>query len=145
MAGAAPSGTVTFLFTAIHDSTRLWDESPADMAAAVQIHDAILRKAIDRHDGYVFSSGGDGFAAAFATPAGAATAAIESQRELGADSNVRFTVRMGLHTGEAFERDRNYLGSEVNRAARLMALGHGGQILVSDTTAVMLRSRLMLR
>ena len=136
---------MTFLFTDIQDSTRLWDESPADMAAAVQIHDAILRNAIDRHDGYVFARGGDGFAAAFATPAGAATAAIESQRELGADPNVRFTVRMGLHTGEAVERDRSYVGSEVNRTARLMALGHGGQILVSDTTAVMLRSRLTLR
>ena len=142
---AAPSGTVTFLFTDIEDSTRLWEESPADMAVAVQIHDAILRAAIDRHDGYVFASGADGFAAAFATPARAATAAIESQRELRADPSVRFTVRMGLHTGEAVERDRSYLGSEVNRAARLMALGHGGQILVSDTTAVMLRGRLTLR
>ena len=64
---------------------------------------------------------------------------------MGADPNVRFTVRMGLHTGEAVERDRNYVGSEVNRAARVMALGHGGQILVSDTTAVMLRGRLTLR
>ena len=90
-------------------------------------------------------TGGDGFAAAFATPAGAATAAIESQLELGADPNVQFAVRMGVHTGEAVERDRNYFGSEVNRTARLMALGHGGQILVSDTTASMLRSRLTLR
>ena len=145
VAVAAPSGTVTFLFTDIQDSTRLWDESPADMAAAVQIHDAILRNAIDRHEGYVFATGGDGFAAAFATPAGAATAAIESQLELGADPNVQFAVRMGVHTGEAVERDRNYFGSEVNRTARLMALGHGGQILVSDTTASMLRSRLTLR
>ena len=145
VAVAAPSGTVTFLFTDIQDSTRLWDESPADMAAAVPIHDAILRNAIDRHDGYAFARAGDGFAAAFATPAGAATAAIESQLELGADPNVRFTVRMGLHTGEAVERDRTYVGSEVNRAARVMALGHGGQILVSDTTAVMLRGRLTLR
>ena len=145
VAVAAPSGTVTFLFTDIQDSTRLWDESPAEMAAAVQIHDAILRNAIGRHEGYVFATGGDGFAAAFATPAGAATAAIESQLELGADPNVQFAVRMGVHTGEAVERDRNYFGSEVNRTARLMALGHGGQILVSDTTASMLRSRLTLR
>ena len=145
VAVAAPTGTVTFLFTDIQDSTRLWDESPADMAAALQIHDAILRNAIDRHEGYVFAAGGDGFAAAFATPAGAATAAIESQRELTADPNVGFTVRMSLHTGEAVERDRNYFGSEVNRAARLMALGHGGQILVSEATAGMVRSRLTLR
>jgi predicted ATPase/class 3 adenylate cyclase/DNA-binding CsgD family transcriptional regulator len=145
VAVAAPSGTVTFLFTDIQDSTRLWEESPADMAAAVQIHDAIVRNAIDRHGGYVFATGGDGFAAAFATPAGAVAAAIESQRELGADPNVRFSVRMGVNTGEAVERDRSYVGSEVNRTARLMALGHGGQILASDTTAVMLRSRLTLR
>jgi predicted ATPase/class 3 adenylate cyclase len=145
VAVAAPSGTVTFLFTDIEDSTRLWDESPTDMAFAVQLHDVIVRKAIDRHGGYVFATGGDGFGAAFATPAGAASAAIESQRELGADPDVRFTVRMGLHTGEAVERDRSYFGSEVNRTARVMALGHGGQILVSDAAAVMLRNRLTLR
>jgi predicted ATPase/class 3 adenylate cyclase/DNA-binding CsgD family transcriptional regulator len=145
VAGAAPSGTVTFFFTDVQDSARLWDESPAEMAAAVQIHDAIVYNAIERHGGYVFARRGDGFAAAFATPAGAAAAAIESDRELLADRNVPFTVRMGLHTGEAVERDRNYVGSEVNRTARLMALGHGGQILASDATAVMLRSRVRLR
>jgi len=136
---------VTFLFTDIEDSARLWDESPAEMAAAVQVHDAILRNAIDRHEGYLFATGGDGFAAAFATPAGAVAAALEAQRELGADLELRLTVRMGLHTGEAVERGHSYFGSEVNRTARLMALGHGGQILVSDTTAALLRSRLTLR
>jgi predicted ATPase/class 3 adenylate cyclase/DNA-binding CsgD family transcriptional regulator len=145
VAVAPPSGTVTFLFTDVQDSTRLWDESAADMAGAVQVHDAILREAIDRHGGYVFSADGDRFAAAFATPAGAVAAAIDGQRELEADPIVRFTVRMGLHTGEAVERGRNYVGSEVSRTARLMALGHGGQILVSDTTAVLLRDRLTLR
>src|SRR3954470_12626423 len=105
MAGAAPSGTVTFLFTDVQDSTRLWDESPVDMAAAVQIHDAILRNAIDRHGGYVFATGGDGFSAALPPPPGPAAAAIESQRELRADPDVPFAVRMGVHTGEAVERD----------------------------------------
>ena len=145
MAAAAPSGTVTFLFSGIQDSTRLWDESPVDMAAAVQIHDSILRNVIDRHEGYVFATDGDGFGAAFATPASAAGAAVESQRELGAEPNLRLAVRMGLHTGEAVERGGSYSGSEVNRAARLMALGHGGQILVSDATAALLRNRLTFR
>ena len=136
---------MTFLFSGIQDSTRLWDESPVDMAAAVQIHDSILRNVIDRHEGYVFATDGDGFGAAFATPASAAGAAVESQRELGAEPNLRLAVRMGLHTGEAVERGGSYSGSEVNRAARLMALGHGGQILVSDATAALLRNRLTFR
>jgi len=136
---------VTFLFSGIQDSTRLWDESPVDMAAAVQIHDSILRNVIDRHEGFVFATDGDGFGAAFATPASAAGAAVEAQRELGAEPNLRLAVRMGLHTGEAVERGGSYSGSEVNRAARLMALGHGGQILVSDATAALLRNRLTFR
>ena len=114
-----PSGTVTFLFTDIEDSTRLWEEAPTDMADALRVHDAIVRGAIERHGGYVFGTGGDGFCAAFSTAADAAAAAIESQEQLRDDATVSFAVRMGLHTGEAIERDRNYFGSEVNRAARL--------------------------
>ena len=136
-----PGGTVTFLFTDIEDSTRRWDEDPSDMADALRVHDAILRGAIERHGGYVFGTGGDGFCAAFSTAADAAAAAVESQEELRDDSTVDFAVRMGLHTGEAIERDRNYFGSEVNRAARLMSIAHGGQVLVSDATEVLLRDR----
>ena len=145
MVVAPPSGTVTFLVTAIEDAARLWNESPLDMTAAIQVHDGIVRGAIDRHGGYVFDTGGDGFAAAFSTPARAATAAIESQRALGADSAVPFKVRMALHTGEAVERDRGYGGTERSRAGRLATLGHGGQILVSDTAEVLLRGRVTLR
>src|SRR3954471_13662319 len=145
MAGAPPSGTVTFLFTDIQDSARLWDESPVEMAGALHVHDALVRGAIERHDGYVFANGGDGFCAAFPTAAGAAAAAIESQRELREDDSIAFAVRMGLHTGEALERDRSYFGTEVNRAARLMALAHGGQILVSDAAEVLMRDRLTMR
>ena len=141
MARALPGGTVTFLFTDIEDSTRLWEEDPSDMADALRVHDAILRGAIERHAGYVFGTGGDGFCAAFSTAADAAAAAVESQEELRDDSTVDFAVRMGLHTGEAIERDRNYFGSEVNRAARLMSIAHGGQVLVSDATEVLLRDR----
>jgi class 3 adenylate cyclase len=136
---------VTFLFTDIEDSTRLWESAPADMAAALQVHDAIVRAVIERHDGYVFATGGDGFCAAFSKAAHAVAAAVESQRELSADAAIPFAVRMGLHTGEAIERDRNYLGTEVNRAARLMALGHGGQVLVSESVEVLVRSRVALR
>ncbi len=80
-----PSGTVTFLFTDIEDSTRLWESAPVDMATAVQAHDVIVRSAIERHGGYVFATGGDGFCAAFSSAVDAVTAAIESQRELGGD------------------------------------------------------------
>jgi predicted ATPase/class 3 adenylate cyclase/DNA-binding CsgD family transcriptional regulator len=145
MARGVPGGTVTFLFTDIEDSTRLWEEAPSDMADALRVHDAIVRGTIEQHGGYVFGTGGDGFCAAFATAAGAATAAIESQAQLRDDTLVNFAVRMGLHTGEAIERDRNYFGTEVNRAARLMSLAHGGQVLVSDATEVLLRDRVGLR
>ena len=130
---------MTFLFSDIANSTRLWEESPAEMATAVRAHDVIVRGAIERHGGYVFATGGDGFCAAFATAANAAAAAVESQRELTDDAAVPFSVRMGLHTGEAVERDSNYFGTEVNRAARVMALGHGGQVLVSQTTEALVR------
>jgi predicted ATPase/DNA-binding CsgD family transcriptional regulator len=136
---------VTFLFTDIEDSTRLWEEAPTDMADALRVHDTIVRGTIERHNGYVFGIGGDGFCAAFSTPADAAAAAIESQEQLRDDNVVTFKVRMGMHTGEAVERDRNYFGSEVNRAARLMALAHGGQVLVSDATEVLLRNTVAVR
>jgi predicted ATPase/class 3 adenylate cyclase/DNA-binding CsgD family transcriptional regulator len=140
-----PSGTVTFLFTDIEDSTRLWESAPADMTTAVQAHDVIVRSAIERHGGYVFATGGNGFCAAFSSALDAVTAAIESQRELGGDDAIPFTVRMALHTGESNERARNYHGTEATRAARLMALAHGGQVLVSDAAKVLVHNRVALR
>jgi predicted ATPase/class 3 adenylate cyclase/DNA-binding CsgD family transcriptional regulator len=140
-----PSGTVTFLLTDIEDSTRLWESTPADMTVAMQAHDVIVRSAIERHGGYVFATGGDGFGAAFSSAVDAVSAAVEAQLELRGDRTIPFAVRMGLHTGEAIERDNNYYGTEVNRVARLMALGHGGQILVSDTVEVLVHSRVVLR
>src|SRR5277367_1884633 len=100
-----PRGTVTFLFTEVEDSTRLWEEAPTDMADALRVHDAIVRGTIERHDGYVFGIGGNGFCAAFSTVADAAAAAIESQEQVRDDSAINFLVRMALHTGEAIERD----------------------------------------
>jgi predicted ATPase/class 3 adenylate cyclase/DNA-binding CsgD family transcriptional regulator len=140
-----PSGTVTFLFTDIDDSTRLWESMPADMAAAMHVHDGILRSAVERHGGHVFATEGDGFRVAFSSAVDAVTAAIESQRELGVADAIPFAVRMALHTGEASGREQNYFGTEVNRAARLMALAHGGQVLVTDTTEVLVRGRVALR
>jgi predicted ATPase/class 3 adenylate cyclase/DNA-binding CsgD family transcriptional regulator len=141
-----PAGTVTFLVTDIEGSARLWEDAPAALASAVETHDGVVRGTIERHGGYVFAAGGDGFAAAFSTAADAADAAVEIQQHLLAEPDtVPFGVRIGLHTGEATQRDRNYVGAEVNRAARLTAAAHGGQILVSDTTKAMLQGRVTLR
>jgi class 3 adenylate cyclase len=128
-----PTGTVTFLFTDIEGSTRLWEERPDEMRSALAAHDILLRTAIEAHDGYVFSTGGDGFGVAFQRAADAVDAATEAQAELADHELIR--VRMGLHTGEVQERDGNYFGPAVNRAARIMTAGHGGQVLVSAATA----------
>jgi predicted ATPase/class 3 adenylate cyclase/DNA-binding CsgD family transcriptional regulator len=140
-----PSGTVTFLFTGVEDQARLWEQAPEDMAAALPAHDAMVRAAIERNDGYVFGSGPDGFSAAFSSPADAAAAAAQAQRELASADSIPFAVGMAIHTGEADGRDGNYAGADSNRAGRLLALAHGGQVLVSDTAEVLLRSRVTLR
>ena len=135
---SVPSGTVTFLFTDIEGSTRLWQADETAMRSALTRHDELLRHAVAAHDGIVFSSMGDGIAAAFSTASAAMAAALAAQRMMGAEawptvSPIR--VRMGLHTGEAELRDGDYFGTAVNRAARLMAVGHGGQVLCSSQTA----------
>jgi predicted ATPase/class 3 adenylate cyclase/DNA-binding CsgD family transcriptional regulator len=145
MPRTAPEGTVTLLFTDIEDAARLWADAPEDTADAVQAHDAIVRSAIERHDGYLLAVGNDGFRAAFSTAASAAAAAIDAQRLLTEDDRITVAARMGLHTGEVVRREQTYLGSDVNRAARLVALAHGGQILVSETTEILLRRAVALR
>ena len=132
-----PLGTVTFMFTDVEDSTRLWESHPTDMGAALARHDAILRAVVAEHHGHVFTTAGDSFAVAFARAHDAVNAAVKIQRRLAdepspAQSPIR--VRMGLHTGEAQERDGDYFGSAVNRAARVMALAAGDQILVTAAT-----------
>ena len=134
--GDTPTGTVTFLFTDIEGSTRLWEERPDEMRAALAVHDALVRAAIDEHSGYVFSTGGDGFAAAFSRAHDAIGAARKAQSALADRPLLR--VRMGIHTGEVQERDGDYFGPPVNRAARIMAAAHGGQVLVSSATAELL-------
>lgn len=130
-----PSGTVTFLFTDIEGSTRLWQDHPAEMQAALERHDEILRSVIDKRGGHVFSSAGDGLGVAFASAADAVAAAEDAQDLLRSESwpnPTQVWVRMGLHMGDAQERDGGYFGLEVNKAARIMAAGHGGQVLASS-------------
>jgi predicted ATPase len=127
-----PSGVVTFLFTDIEGSTRRWEADADEMRAALLVHDEVLRTAIEKHDGFLFSHTGDGVVAAFASPRSAVDAAVAAQREL------ELPVRMGMATGEAELRDGDYFGAVLNRAARVMAAGHGGQILVADSTAGLL-------
>ena len=139
--GVLPSGTVTFLFTDIEGSTRLWEQSADVMGVALALHDDLLRAAIDANGGVVFATGGDGVAAAFSRSGDAVGAAIDAQRALqGAlwPDGVGLRVRMGVHTGEAEERDGDYFGPPVNRAARLMSATHGGQVVVSEATASVL-------
>src|SRR3982074_1892329 len=102
------------------------------MRAALLAHDEVLRTAIEAHEGCLFSHTGDGVVAAFASPKSAVDAGIAAQRAL------ELPVRMGIATGEAELRDDDYFGTVLNRAARGMAAGHGGQILVADSTAVLL-------
>jgi predicted ATPase/class 3 adenylate cyclase len=129
---------VTFVFTDIEGSTRLWDTAPQAMRVALETHDEVLRAAIEKRGGFVFSTGGDGFAAAFSRAGDAAQAAVDAQSALTSltwPKGAELRVRMGVHTGEVDERDGDYFGAEVNRAARLMAIAHGGQVLCSDVTA----------
>jgi predicted ATPase/class 3 adenylate cyclase len=144
---AGPSGTVTFLFTDIEGSTRLWESEPAAMQAGLARHDAILRAAIDDQDGYVFSTSGDGLAAAFQAASAAVAAALGAQDLLLQEewpTSRPLKVRMGLHTGEAQWRDGDYFGPALNRAARLMAAGHGGQVLCSAATAGVVEGQVSL-
>jgi predicted ATPase/DNA-binding CsgD family transcriptional regulator len=138
---------VTFLFTDVEGSTRLWEGAPAAMRAALVRHDEILRAAFEAHSGYVFSTAGDGFAAAFARAGDALEAARELQRNLSAEvwpAGAALRVRAGLHTGEVEERGGDYFGPAVNRAARLMAAGHGAQVLCSEATAVLVDGEFLL-
>jgi predicted ATPase len=132
MTGAAPSGVVTFLFTDVEGSTRRWEADADAMRVALATHDEVLRSAIEAHGGFLFKHTGDGVCAAFASPKSAVDAAIAAQRKL------ELPVRMGIATGEAEVRGADYFGTVLNRAARVMASGHGGQILLADSTAVLL-------
>lgn len=128
-----PSGMVTFLFTDIEGSTNLWEQHPQAMDAALKRHDALMHQAMEAFNGYVFKTVGDAFCVAFASTTDALQAAVQAQKSLYQEvwETVPIKVRMGLHTGEANERNGDYFGPPLNRTARLMGIGHGGQVLVS--------------
>jgi predicted ATPase/class 3 adenylate cyclase len=130
-----PSGTVTFLFSDVVGSTRLWAADSDAMSAALRIHEQILNESIAKFHGYIFSTAGDSFAAAFARASAAVDCAEVIQRSLAEvdwGTWPVLSVRIGLHQGEAEERDDNYFGPVVNQTARVMAVAHGGQTLLTD-------------
>ncbi|MBI3970835.1 MAG: adenylate/guanylate cyclase domain-containing protein [Chloroflexi bacterium] len=144
-----PSGTVTFFFTDIEGSTKLWEQLPEAMHRALALHDRLLVETIEAHGGAVFKTVGDAVYAAFATAPAALAAVLAAQRALdherwetilGPDRHIR--VRMALHTGTAHERGGDYFGPSLNRVARLLAAGHGGQVLLSLTTEELVRDGL---
>lgn len=126
-----PTGTVTFLITDIEQSTRRWEEQPDVMRKALAQHDATLGMAIEDNGGWLFKHTGDGVIAAFASARPAIDAAITAQRQLD------LPVRMAICTGETELRGDDYFGATLNRAARTMAAGHGGQVLVTASTATL--------
>jgi predicted ATPase/class 3 adenylate cyclase len=132
-----PGGTITFLCTDIAGSSQLWEQHPEAMRLALARHDTILRETIAAHEGIVFKSGGDGVYAAFRRVPDALAAAVAAQQALLAEpwgETGPLHVRMALHMGVAEERDGDYFGPPLNRAARLLAAGHGDQILLSRAT-----------
>jgi predicted ATPase/class 3 adenylate cyclase len=141
-----PTGTVTFLFTDIEGSTKLWEKSPRSMQIALTRHDALLWEAIEGHGGFVFKTVGDAFCAVFPTALGALKSALAAQRglfsEAWGDEIGALRARMALHTGTTHERDGDYFGPPVNRVARLLSAGHGGQILLSSSTQELVRDHL---
>ncbi|MDT5244104.1 MAG: hypothetical protein QOD36_1480, partial [Mycobacterium sp.] len=127
-----PAGVVTFLFTDIEGSTRRWEADPDVMQVALEAHNKVLREAVESHDGTVFNYTGDGMCAVFASPRSAVDAAVDAQRAL------ELPVRMGIATGEAELRGGDYFGTVLNRTARVMSAGHGGQVLLDGATAGLL-------
>ncbi|HKU87732.1 MAG TPA: adenylate/guanylate cyclase domain-containing protein [Casimicrobiaceae bacterium] len=132
------STTLTFLFTDIEGSTAMWEEQPEQMAQAMSRHDALLRDCVQRHDGRIVKTTGDGIYAVFEKPAHGLAAVLDIQLALldpATTAGIALRVRCGLHAGLVQARDNDYFGSTVNRAARIMNAAHGGQILVSQALA----------
>ncbi|MDQ6931547.1 MAG: hypothetical protein M3160_00060 [Candidatus Eremiobacteraeota bacterium] len=143
--GPVPSGTVTFLFSDIEGSTQRWERNRAAMQDAVRTHDAIMRAEIAKHGGYVFKTVGDAFCAAFRAAPDALASSLGCQRAITSEnfSAVEgLRIRIALHTGHTDERDGDYFGPALNRVARLMSIGHGGQVLLSDATRALVQDDL---
>ena len=137
-----PTGNVTFLFTDIEGSTRLWEADRVGMAQVLARHDVLLRATIEDHGGQVFKTVGDGFCAAFDTADGAVSAAVAIQGAVAAEdwrAPAALRVRCALHTGLAEQRDRDYFGPTLNRLARLLAHAVGGETLLTAATFEIVR------
>ena len=139
-----PTGTVTFLFTDVERSTHLWERHPDDMRRALARHDALIESVVGRYGGALVKPRGEGDShfAVFARAADAVSAAAAIQRALHAEAwpaETPLRVRVALHTGEADLREGDYYGGAVNRCARLRAAAHGGQALLTELTAGLVR------
>ncbi len=135
-----PTGTVTFLFTDIEGSTKLFHELGEGYREMQRDHQRLMREAIASGGGHEVRTEGDSFFVAFPSAEGAVAAAVTAQRALAAHSwshGEPLRVRMGMHTGEGRLLDEDYLSIDVNRAARIAAAGHGGQVLMSDATRML--------
>jgi len=136
-----PTGTVTFVFTDVEGSTALLDElGPEEYASALAVHRSAIREACIRNGGVEVDTQGDAFFFAFPTANGALGAASDFTERLAANGPIR--VRVGVHTGAPLIGDEGYVGHDVHRAARIAAAGHGGQVLVSASTASLVESEL---
>jgi predicted ATPase/class 3 adenylate cyclase len=146
MSKAPLSGILTFLFTDLEGSTSLWEQYPELMQTVSARHDELLRAVFEGNGGRVVKTTGDGFHVVFASPADGIAAALAGQQAIATEvwpvEVGSIKVRMGLHAGEGQAREGDYYGPDLNRAARVMGIGHGGQVLVSGTTAALLRGRL---
>jgi len=144
MAGL-PTGTVTFLFTDVEGSTKLWERDPEAMSKALTRHDELLRDAVEAHGGFIFKTVGDAFYAAFPSAPDAVEAALDAQESLLSEAweeSDPLRVRTALCTGTAEERGGDYFGPTLNRVARLLSAGHGGQVLLSLSTQELVRDQL---
>jgi predicted ATPase/class 3 adenylate cyclase/DNA-binding CsgD family transcriptional regulator len=140
-----PSGVVTLLFTDIEGSIRLWEADGEAMAEASARHNRIVRERIKAAGGHLFKTVGEAFRAVFADPSAALAAAVAVQQAIATapwPTGLPIQVRMALHSGVCVERDGDYFGHVVNRVARLLAAGHGGQVLVTGVTYELLADRL---
>jgi len=138
------STAVTFLFTDIEGSTRLWESEPARMADALARHDRLCRTSVEAHGGHLVKMIGDGLHAAFGDPAAAVASVLELQRgmaRISSECGIDIKIRCGVHAGECELRDGDYFGSTVNRAARIAAAAHGGQVLLSQAVVDLGRAR----
>jgi len=145
IARTLPDGVVTLLFTDIVGSTRFWQEQPALMAVALARHDALLHALIPQHRGHVFKTVGDAFYAVFSSASDGVAAALAVQQAMRAEPwhpDVSLHIRLALHSGVAQQRNHDYFGPALNRAARMLAAGHGDQVLVSEAAHALIRDSL---